>query len=126
MSISFLSGYRLMWMTVMFDLPTYTREERKEAHDFRNFLQDNGFGMVQFSVYMKSCTGKEHCERLTTLIKNNLPQSGKIDILFFTDKQYENIVTLRCKKKCIKRKNPEQFILFQPDIMTFLSENVED
>src|SRR5690606_17027170 len=46
-----LSGYRLMWMMAMFDLPVLTKPERKRAADFRKFLLDQGFEMVQFSVY---------------------------------------------------------------------------
>jgi len=46
-----LSGYRNMWLLVMFDLPVTQKEERKEAADFRNYLLDLGFEMAQFSVY---------------------------------------------------------------------------
>ena len=35
-----LSGYRLMWVVVMFDLPVIEREERKAATTFRNDLLD--------------------------------------------------------------------------------------
>ena len=38
----FLSGYRLMWMMVMFDLPVTDKAARKEYTRFRNFLLDNG------------------------------------------------------------------------------------
>lgn len=58
-SFSFLSGYRLMWMMVLFDLPVLEKEERKEASDFRKFLLDEGFTMSQFSVYLKLLSGKE-------------------------------------------------------------------
>ena len=37
-----LSGYRIMWILVMFDLPTDTKPQRKAATDFRNFLLDEG------------------------------------------------------------------------------------
>ena len=48
-----LSGYRLMWLVVMFDLPVIEREERKAATAFRNDLLDMGFEMSQFSVYVR-------------------------------------------------------------------------
>ena len=54
-----LSGYRLMWMMVLFDLPVLTKRERKDASDFRKFLLDQGFEMCQLSVYMRFCAGKE-------------------------------------------------------------------
>ena len=57
-----LSGFRLMWMIVLFDLPVLTKKERKAATRFRNFLLDQGFEMSQFSVYMRFCAGKEQTE----------------------------------------------------------------
>lgn len=41
-------GLKYMWMMVMFDLPTETKLERREASKFRNFLLDSGFSMAQF------------------------------------------------------------------------------
>ena len=38
-----LTGYRLMWTMVIFDLPVGTKGERKAATKFRNFLLDQGF-----------------------------------------------------------------------------------
>ena len=55
----FLSGYRLMWILVMFDLPTDTKPQRKAAGDFRNFLLDQGFERCQFSIYARFVNGKE-------------------------------------------------------------------
>lgn len=122
--MTYLSGYRLMWVMVLFDLPVITEKERKTATKFRNFLLDNSFEMVQFSVYIRPCPGKEHVERLIKLIEMNMPEEGKVDILSFTDKQYENIVTLRGNSK-IKRNNPDQYILFQPNIDSFLPKSAK-
>lgn len=122
--MTYLSGYRLMWVMVLFDLPVITEKERKTATKFRNFLLDNSFEMVQFSVYLRPCPSKEHVERLVKLIEVNMPEEGKVDILSFTDKQYENIVTLRGNSK-IKRSNPDQYILFQPNIDSFLPESAK-
>ena len=51
-----LSGYRLMWLIVMFDLPVTTKLERKAASDFRLALLDMGFLRSQYSVYAKFCS----------------------------------------------------------------------
>lgn len=120
--MTYLSGYRLMWIMVLFDLPVITEKERKKATKFRNFLIDNSFEMVQFSVYMRSCPSKEHVERIIKLIEMNMPDDGKVDIIPITDKQYENIVTFRGNSK-IQRNNPNQYILFQPNIEHFLPES---
>ena len=107
-----LTGYRLMWMLVMFDLPVMEAAERKAATGFRKFLLDQGFEMAQFSVYMRHCTGPEQTETLTKRVQGELPQGGKVDILYFTDKQYERIASFVGKKRAGARKNPDQFSLF--------------
>ncbi|MBQ1998509.1 MAG: CRISPR-associated endonuclease Cas2 [Spirochaetales bacterium] len=106
-----LSRYELMWMMVLFDLPVVESDERKAATDFRNFLLDNGFAMVQYSIYIKLFSGKDACEKYYKLIKNNLPPRGKVDILTITDKQYANIISYSSGEK-IEKKQSEQLLLF--------------
>ena len=72
-----LSGYRLMWMMVLFDLPVLTKKERKAATKFRKFLLDQGFEMSQFSVYLRFCAGKEQAETYTKRVSKNTPETGK-------------------------------------------------
>ena len=109
--MAILNGYRIMWMLVMFDLPVLTEKERKEAGRFRKFLLDLGFERCQLSVYMRCCSGKEKVERHVRRIKDALPTGGQVDILSFTDKQYENIVSFRATIRR-DRKKPEQLMLF--------------
>lgn len=109
--MSRMSGYRLMWMMVMFDLPVGTHEERKAAHDFRMQLLDEGFAMAQFSVYLRYCTGQAFADALTQRVVAGLPDGGKVDILVFTDKQYEKMQTFEQGRRREARKNPEQFAL---------------
>ncbi len=106
-----LNRYELMWMLVLFDLPVIEKEERKAATDFRNFLLDNGFAMVQFSIYTKLFSGKDSCEKYYRLISKNLPPNGKVDILTITDKQYGNIISYNSGSKT-EKKQPEQYLLF--------------
>jgi CRISPR-associated protein Cas2 len=107
-----LSGYRLMWMMVLFDLPVGTKKERKAATRFRNDLLDEGFEMSQLSVYLRFCSGKEQAETLTRRIEKRVPGTGKVHILYFTDKQYENVVCFDGRTRQAARKNPEQYALF--------------
>jgi len=107
-----LSGYRIMWMLVMFDLPVGTRKQRKEATGFRNFLLDQGFRMVQFSVYMRFCKGKEQVAAYARRIEKAVPEYGSINLLSFTDKQYENIVRFIGRQKQKPEKTPGQLALF--------------
>ena len=101
-----------MWMMVLFDLPVTEPEERKAANGFRHFLLDQGFEMAQFSVYVRYTSGKEAVEAMTRKVETSLPPNGKVDILQFTDKQYENIVSFRGGGRETLNTNPDQFVLF--------------
>lgn len=107
-----LSGYRLMWMIVMFDLPVVEKAERKAATDFRKALLDQGFEMTQFSVYMRFCTSQAQVDTYGKKVEIALPAGGKVNILTFTDKQYERIVSFVGKTKQPANKTPDQFDLF--------------
>jgi CRISPR-associated protein Cas2 len=107
-----LSGYRIMWMFVLFDLPVGTKRERKAATRFRKDLLDLGFEMSQYSVYLKFCAGKEQADALARRIETVMPSAGKVHIVTITDKQYENIRTYRGRKREPGPKMPDQLALF--------------
>ena len=107
-----LSGYRLMWMVVMFDLPVVEKAERKDATDFRKSLLDMGFEMSQFSVYLRFCTSQAQIDTYCNRVETNLPAGGKVNILQFTDKQYERILSYHGRAKQPSKKAPDQFDLF--------------
>ena len=112
MTATQLSGYRLMWIFVMFDLPVTTREQARAATKFREYLLDEGFEKSQFSVYARFCSGKENVESYCRRIESNLPDKGDVHILTFTDRQYENIVRFSGQRRRRQRKNPDQLALF--------------
>lgn len=107
----FVSGYRLMWMLVLFDLPTNTPEQRKKASKFRKFLLDQGFQMSQYSFYMRLLSSKDKGKKLHRLIEAAVPSEGYVQVIEITDKQYENIRSFYHHQK--KKNNmPEQLQLF--------------
>ena len=99
-----------MWILVLFDLPVTTKTERGKAIRFRNALLDFGFEMVQFSVYMKHCAGKEQAATIQNKITAVVPEHGNIKLLFITDKQFGNIVHLG--KHSTQQINDSQLALF--------------
>jgi CRISPR-associated protein Cas2 len=107
-----LSGYRLMWMIVMFDLPVVARDERKAASAFRYALLDLGFSMSQFSVYMRFCSSSSQVDTYCRRVEEALPSGGRVNILQFTDRQYERIIAFKGKSKQAAKKAPDQFDLF--------------
>ena len=109
---SYLSGYRVMWMLVMFDLPVDTKPARKAATKFREHLLDLGFEMSQFSVYARFCNGREQFDAYLGKIEAGLPNTGDVHVLHFTDRQYENIVRFSGRHRGERRVKPNQLALF--------------
>jgi len=107
-----LSGYRIMWMLVTFDLPVETKKQRHAATKFRQHLLDIGFEMSQLSNYLRFYNGKEQFETYVRQIERALPEWGDIYIFPFTDKQYENIIRFSDQARKRQRKNPDQLALF--------------
>ena len=101
-----------MWLVVMFDLPVVQRAERKAATEFRKALLDMAFEMSQFSVYMRFCTGPAQVESFCKRVQIALPVGGKVNILQFTDKQYERIISFYGQTRQAPKKTPDQFDLF--------------
>jgi CRISPR-associated protein Cas2 len=110
--MTLLSGYRIMWMMVMFDLPVGTSTEQKAAGDFRNDLLDLGFEMAQYSIYLRCCSGRPQCDVYVGKVKDKLPAGGKVYIHFFTDKQYEQIIRFENRKRRDAGQKPQQFEMF--------------
>ena len=77
-----------MRMLVFFDLPVVTKADRRAYTVFRRFLLNDGYDMIQFSVYGRILNGRDaetkHLARLT----QNLPPDGSIRSMTVTEKQY--------------------------------------
>jgi CRISPR-associated protein Cas2 len=80
---------KMGWLLVSFDLPVGTREQRKRATDFRDFLIDDGYLMVQWSVYARSCVSFARQETHLERLKKNLPPEGAVRAWFVTRAQWE-------------------------------------
>jgi CRISPR-associated protein Cas2 len=83
-----LNEYRIMWILVLFDLPTETAEERKIYSKFRKRIMKDGFSMFQFSIYLRHCASRENADTHINRVKRILPERGHIGILTITDKQF--------------------------------------
>lgn len=77
-----------MRILLFFDLPVKTKKERRDYTRFRKYLLNEGFEMMQFSVYSRLCNGHESMERHLEKVKRNLPPRGSIRALPVTEKQY--------------------------------------
>lgn len=107
-----LSGVKSVWLMVMFDLPTVTKEEKREYTRFRKYLLAEGFVQLQFSVYAKFCASRENSQKYNRVIKEVVPPEGYVRLLCVTDKQFGDMVSLYGKKIEEIEEKPEQLLLF--------------
>ena len=101
------SAYRAMWILVFFDLPTETKKEKKAYANFKKGLQQDGFTMFQYSIYVRHCASKENMDVHLRRVQSIIPQAGHVGILSITDKQFSEI-KLFTGKKAIQPNAPGQ------------------
>ncbi|WP_296821524.1 CRISPR-associated endonuclease Cas2 [uncultured Megasphaera sp.] len=89
---------KFMRLLVMFDLPVKTKMERKAANQFRHFLLHDGYYMMQFSVYVRICNGRDAVEKHRQRILHQLPPQGSVRMLIITERQFEAMEIL-CGRK---------------------------
>lgn len=107
-----LSEYRILWILVLFDLPTETKKERRVASKFRKEILADGFSMFQFSIYLRHCSSRENAEVHIKRVKALLPEKGHIGILSITDKQFGMMEIFVGNKEVERPETPQQLELF--------------
>jgi CRISPR-associated protein Cas2 len=107
-----LNAYRIMWLLVMYDLPTDTKADRRNAQQFRKRIMKDGFQMFLFSKYLRHCISKENADVHVARIKKILPPHGTIGILRITDKQFADMEIYANKKAIDKQPTVQQLELF--------------
>jgi CRISPR-associated protein Cas2 len=102
--------FKMGWLLVAFDLPVLTKKERKLATQFRDFLIDDGFTMMQLSVYIRPCVSFARQETHMSRIKLALPPEGNVRGLFITRAQWERGFVFHgsASQDCNPEKLPEQ------------------
>lgn len=83
-----------MRVLIFFDLPTETREDRRDYTRFRKFLIKSGYMMIQESVYSKLSLNSGQTEQIIEEVKKHRPQKGSVQILLITEKQYSKMEIL--------------------------------
>ena len=106
------SEYRIMWILVLFDLPTETKKDKKAYSLFRKNLQRDGFTMFQFSIYVRHCASSENAAVHIKRVKSFLPEFGKVGIISITDKQFSQIELFYGKKPLEINSPGQQLELF--------------
>jgi len=107
-----LNAYHIMWIFVFFDLPTNTKKERKAYTRFRKGLQQDGFTMMQYSVYIRHCASHESADVHSKRVNSILPPAGQVSMLRITDKQYGAIQNFWGKSNNPLPTGPRQLEIF--------------
>lgn len=86
-----MSSYRYMRLFVIFDLPRYTSNQQKQANAFRKKLVDEGFLMLQESVYCKLALNDSVMQAIKQRVREIKPSEGDVMMFGVTEKQFEDI-----------------------------------
>lgn len=84
-------SYKFMRVLVLFDLPTNTKGERRAASQFRHFLLNDGFDMLQYSVYSRICADRDSANTHLMRVKRNAPDKGSVRLMMVTENQFINM-----------------------------------
>ncbi|WP_298640426.1 CRISPR-associated endonuclease Cas2 [uncultured Tistrella sp.] len=106
------SGWKTVWLLSLFDLPTETKAQRRAYARFRKDLLNDGFTMMQYSVYQRHCASPENAELHLQRIAAVLPPEGEVRFLVITDKQFGRIRTFWGSRRKPAEKTPAQLEFF--------------
>ena len=97
------SNFRIMRLIVLYDLPSTTKKDMKEAALFRRQLMNRGFIMMQESVYVKQCINHDSLNRILIYVERILPSDGDIRTISITEKQYIDMKLLKGEKSITEK-----------------------
>ena len=99
---------------VAFDLPTTSKKDRKNASKFRKFLLDDGYQMMQFSVYVRPCVTASRQQTHLRRVKAHMPEEGSVRAIYITRAQWERsyIIHGSPAKQVPPEDLPEQTLLW--------------
>jgi len=101
-----------MWVIAMFDLPTGTPAQRRAYTRFRKDLLEDGFTMMQYSVYSRHCASLDNAEIHVSRMGACVPAAGEVRFLTITDNQFGRIKVFVGKKRQPVPATPSQLQLF--------------
>ena len=75
----------------MFDLPMNNKKEQRAYRKFRKQIMNQGFVMMQYSIYVKTCNNRDMVENAKRKVKAISPKDGNVRLMEVTENQYMNI-----------------------------------
>jgi len=83
-----------MRVVVMFDLPVDTSMQRRHYRWFRKFLIEEGFVMMQESIYTKICINQHAVDKVEANVRKHCPPDGLVQLLSVTERQFAGMKLL--------------------------------
>ena len=80
------AGY---WVLVIPDLSERSKADRAEGAQFKNFLKQRGFQVLQSSLYAKFAFTEASADSVCNSVLKFSPKKGKITVLRMTDAQFQ-------------------------------------
>lgn len=96
---------RFMRLIVFFDLPVDTKKRRRDYSHFRKALINDGFMMLQYSVYVRLARNHDDAQKHLRIVEENLPPAGSVRAMIITEKQYTQMKLL-----CGEQMKDEHFL----------------
>lgn len=90
---------KYMKMLCMFDLPVDTSDQQRAYRKFRKDIMSEGFVMIQYSVYVRTCPNRQFANQLEKRLQKIMPKEGNVRLLTVTEKQYEDMKIMVGSKK---------------------------
>lgn len=101
-----------MWLLAKFDLPVGTATQRSRYRKFREFLLQDGYLMLQYSVYARPCATTEDVEKHLARVEGKVPKEGEVRLLPITALQFARTKVYRGESEVDPEELPDQLTLF--------------
>ena len=107
-------NYKMGWIVVYFDLPTKSKKDKKNYVNFRKALLEDGYLMIQFSVYARPCVSHDRMQTHSRRLKAFLPPAGAVRCMYVTNIQWENTIVFYGpdEQDPIPKTLPQQMLLW--------------
>jgi CRISPR-associated protein Cas2 len=111
-----------MWVVAMFGLPSVSKTDKTHYRRFNDFLLDDGFSLIQFSVYGRHCATREKAEAHVQRNKTNIPERGEVRILAVTEARFARMEIFRNRRPREAEQPPQQLEFWWRQSMLHLVE----
>lgn len=93
--MDYISYYKQMRIILLYDLPMKEDDDRKIYSKFHKNLENLGFYMLQYSIYVKVVPNEVSYKQVMGKMNDIVPTKGNVIIFRMTEKQFQDMKILR-------------------------------